>query len=83
MASCPVRLTLWRGVAGFSLLMASFLVFTHSPLGFVALMGGALYFFKGCPACWISGMNDAIQLKNKMAAAEKDAAPPAAPHPET
>jgi len=83
MASCPVRLTLWRGVAGFSLLMASFLVFTHSPLGFVALMGRALYFFKGCPACWISGMNDAIQLKKKMAAAEKDAAPPAAPHPET
>lgn len=83
MASCPVRLSLWRGVAGFSLLIASFLVFKHSPLGFVALMGGALYFFKGCPACWISGMNDAIQLKKKIAAEAKGDNTPAAPHPET
>ncbi|HRI75760.1 MAG: hypothetical protein H3C49_11790 [Alphaproteobacteria bacterium] len=83
MASCPVRLSLWRGVAGFSLLIASFIVFPHSPIGFVALMLGALYFFKGCPACWISGLNDAIQLKKKMAAGEKDSRPPAAPPTET
>ena len=50
MASCPVKLTLWRGVAGFSLLIASFIVFAKSPAAFVALMLFSLYFFKGCPA---------------------------------
>ncbi|MFN7114774.1 MAG: hypothetical protein ACK4PK_10510 [Alphaproteobacteria bacterium] len=74
MASCPVKLSLWRGIAGFSLLGASFALFPHSPLGFVALMLGALYFFKGCPACWVNGLYEAIKLKKKAAA--QNTAPP-------
>lgn len=73
MASCPVKLSLWRGVAGFSLLASAFVVFPQAPLGFVLLMLASLYFFKGCPACWISGLCDAVKLKKKTA---PDAAPP-------
>ena len=78
MASCPVRLSLWRGAAGLSLLIAAFLVYPQSALGFVALLLGALYFFKGCPACWLSGFFDARRQKRDMLAA-KDGNIPAPP----
>ncbi|MDY0008613.1 MAG: hypothetical protein RBS08_02800 [Bdellovibrionales bacterium] len=76
MASCPVKLSLWRGVAGFSLLLAAFLVFNQYPLGFVALLLGSLYFFKGCPACWLSGLADARKLKKQQDAEKTTQNPP-------
>lgn len=79
MASCPVRLSLWRGAAGFSLLTAAFLVYPQSALGFVALLLGALYFFKGCPACWLSGFFDARRQKRDLLAAKDTDAPTAPP----
>lgn len=75
MASCPVRLSIWRGVAGFGLLVAGFLIYPQYPLGFVALLLGALYFFKGCPACWLSGFVDAVKQKKQM----RSDAPPDVP----
>ncbi len=78
MASCPVRLSLWRGVAGFSLLAAAFLIYPQSAAAFVVLLLGSLYFFKGCPACWVSGFFEARRQKRDMQAA-KDANTPAAP----
>lgn len=76
MASCPVTLSLWRGAAGFGLLLAAFLVFNQYPLGFVALFLASLYFFKGCPACWLSGLADARKLKKQQTAEKTTQNPP-------
>lgn len=75
-ASCPVRLSIGRGIAGFSLLFAALVVFYKSIPLFFVLMAGSLYFFKGCPACWVASLFDAIALKKQMRQAESQADEP-------
>lgn len=81
MASCPVKLSLWRGAAGWSLLLAGFAVYPHAPWLFAVFLLASLYFFKGCPACWVSGLRDALRQKKQMqasaSAGQGDVQPPA------
>jgi len=31
----------------------------------VGLLGLAIYFMRGCPACWLTGLMDAIRFRNE------------------
>lgn len=65
MTSCPVRLHLWRGVAGLSLLIAAALVFSEHLLGSVALVAFAAFFLRGCPICWTFWLYEAAEKKKQ------------------
>lgn len=66
MASCPtIRSQVIRGIVALAALVGAYFAYTYSqPLSY-ALVAAALFAMRGCPACWVAGMCDAVKGKNK------------------
>lgn len=64
MASCPtVKSQVIRGVIGVAALVGAYFAFGYyQPLTYL-LIGVALFAMRGCPACWVAGMCDAVKQK--------------------
>lgn len=64
MASCPtVRSQITRGIIAACALVAAYFAYAHSqPLSY-ALIAASLFAMRGCPACWVAGMCDAVKGK--------------------
>jgi hypothetical protein len=66
MASCPtVKSQITRGIIAACALVAAYFAYAHSqPLSY-ALIAASLFAMRGCPACWVAGMCDAVKGKSK------------------
>ncbi len=64
MASCPtVKSQIIRGIIGAGALAAAYFAYAYSqPLSY-ALIAASLFAMRGCPACWVAGMCDAVKKK--------------------
>ena len=61
MASCNlVKVQIARGVIGIGALVAAYFLFKVSPPFSYLLVGVSVLAMKGCPACWIFEMCDAV-----------------------
>jgi len=81
-AACPVKMHLWRGVAGLSLLVAAALVYSTALWATVLLVAFAAYFLRGCPVCWSFWLYEALRDK-KRAQPKVDTQTPPAPNPQS
>lgn len=65
MASCPtVKSQITRGIIAACALVAAYFAYAHSqPLSY-ALIAVSLFAMRGCPACWVAGMCDAVKKKS-------------------
>lgn len=66
MASCNlVKVQVVRGVVGIGALVAAYFLFqSYAPLSYL-LVGLSLFAMKGCPACWVFEMCDAVEKSRK------------------
>ncbi len=66
MASCPtVKSQVIRGIIGAGALTGAYFAYAYSPPLSYALIGVALFAMRGCPACWVAGMCDAVKNKQQ------------------
>lgn len=65
MASCPtVKSQITRGIIAAAALVGAYFAYAHSqPLSY-ALIAVSLFAMRGCPACWVAGMCDAVKKKS-------------------
>ena len=64
MASCPtVKSQALRGIIAISAFTGAYFAYAYSPLLSYALIGLSLFAMRGCPACWVAGMCDAVKGK--------------------
>ncbi|MDI1227075.1 MAG: hypothetical protein PSY14_05270 [bacterium] len=62
MASCPtVRSQVIRGILAAAALAGAYVAYAHSPPLSYALIAASLFAMRGCPACWVAGMCDAVK----------------------
>jgi hypothetical protein len=64
MASCPtVRSQAIRGIIAVAAFTGAYFGYAYSPLLSCALIGVSLFAMRGCPACWVAGMFEAVKKK--------------------
>ncbi len=72
MASCPtVRSQIIRGILAVTALAGAYFAYASSPPLSYALIGASLFAMRGCPACWVAGMCDAVKKKPDASAETK------------
>jgi len=81
-AACPVKRHIWRGFAGFGLLILAAIVYGYNSWGYngwvsLGLVAMAAIFLRGCPVCWSFWLYEAVRDKKR--AAQKPPASPDAP----
>ena len=74
-AACPVKRHLWRGLAGFGLLVLAAFAYGYNGWVSLGLVAVAAVFLRGCPVCWSFWLYEAVRDKKR--AAEKPPQPDA------
>ncbi|HYD18327.1 MAG TPA: hypothetical protein VEF76_07605 [Patescibacteria group bacterium] len=68
MRACPtIRTQLLRGAIAAAALIAAYFAYAQMPLLSYALIGVSLFAMRGCPACWVAGMCDAVRARKPAA----------------
>ena len=76
MASCPtVKSQAMRGILAIAAFTGAYFAYAYSPLLSYALIGLSLFAMRGCPACWVAGMCEAVKEKKDIPAQTRNNEP--------